>query len=272
MVDSDITSRNTIKAVLDLFCRTAAPDVIWSDGGSQFTSSRFQAFLKDWGVCHSISSPRYPQSNGKAESTIKSMKKLIKAAWRRRSIDQNVLSRSLLQYRNTPCRRDGKSPAQKLYGHPVQDSLPAHRRSFAPEWQRPINTEYTNYVLQKAESFYNQHAHPLPDLSPGTHVAVQNPVSKAWDIYGVVTTISPHRRYFIRTQSGRVLVRNRRFLRKRTAISIYAPVEPTQVSPDLQQSIQPPLSTDPNPNQLAPRRSGRKTRKPARLIEEDNWN
>ena len=31
---SDITSNNTIKPVLDLFCHTAAPDIIWSDGGS----------------------------------------------------------------------------------------------------------------------------------------------------------------------------------------------------------------------------------------------
>ena len=200
------------------------------------------------------------------------MKKLIKAAWRCRSVDQDILSRSLLQYRNTPCRRDGRSPAQKLYGHPVQDSLPAHRRSFAPEWQHPIDTEHANDVLQKAESFYDQHAHPLPELAPGAHVAVQNPTSKAWDIYGVVTAVSPHRRYFIRTQSGRVLVRNRRFLRKRTAISVHAPVEPTQVPPDPHQHSGPPSSTDPDPSLLAPRRSGRKRRKQARLIEDDTWN
>ena len=238
-MDSDIMSNNTIKVVLDLFCHTAAPDIIWSDGGSQFTSSRFQAFLKDWGVSHNISSPHYHHSNGKAESTIKSMKKLIKAAWRRRSVDQDILSRSLLQYRNTLCRRDGRSSAQMLYGHLVQDSLPMHRRSFAPEWQRPINTEHANDVLQKAESFYDQHAHTLSDLAPGTHVAVQNPASKAWDIYmyRVVSAVSPHRWYFIRTQSGKVLVRNRRFLHKRTAILVHTPVEPTQVPPDLQQHV-----------------------------------
>ena len=205
--------------------------------GLSFHLQQVSGFLEGLGSLPQHIKPHYPQSNGMAESTIKSMKKLVKAAWRSKSMDQDAQSRSLLQYRNTSCRRDGRSPAQKLYGHPVQDSLPAHRRSFAPEWQHPINTEHTNDVFQKAESFYNQHAHPLPDLAPGAHVAVQNPVSKAWDIFGAVTTISPHRRYFIRTQSGRVLVHNHRFLRKRTAISIHAPVEPAQVSPDLQQSI-----------------------------------
>ncbi len=268
---SDTTSSHTINVVRDLFCRTAAPDVVWSDGGPQFTSGKFNAFLQDWGVLHEVSSPRYPQSNGKAESTIKSMKQLIKAAWKRRSVDQNVLARSLLQYRNTPCRRDCLSPAQKLYGHPVQDSLPAHRRSFAPEWQRPVDTERAEEVLQKAKSFYDQHAHPLPDLAPGAHVAIQNPTSRVWDIYGMVTAVSPHRRYFIRTQSGQVLVRNRRFIRKRTALSVYAPAVPTAAFPIPLQPLEPPPAPDPAPSQVAPRRSGRGTHRPARLIEDDTW-
>lgn len=34
-----------------------------------------------WAFLESLSSPHYPQSNGKAESTIKSTKQLLKAAW-----------------------------------------------------------------------------------------------------------------------------------------------------------------------------------------------
>ena len=39
---------------------------------------------------------------------------------------------ALLQYRNTPTHKDG---LQKLYGHLVQDILPAHCCSFSDEWQ-----------------------------------------------------------------------------------------------------------------------------------------
>ena len=167
-----------------------------------------------------MSTPRYPQSNGKIEATVKSMKKLITAAWTGRSVNQDKLFRALLQYRNTPSRRDGQSPAQKLYGHPIQDTLPAHRRSFAPEWQRhSLDTEES---LKIAEEYYDQHAHKLPDLHVGSHVAIQNTSSKLWDIYGIITAIAPHRRYFVRTQSGNILVRNRRFLRKRIATSVHA--------------------------------------------------
>ena len=59
------------------------------------------------------------------------MKKLIQAAWTGSQVDEGSLARSLLQYRNTPSRRDNLSPAQKL----IQDTLPAHHRAFAQEWQ-----------------------------------------------------------------------------------------------------------------------------------------
>ena len=123
-----------------------------------------------------------------------------------------------------PLERMDSPPAQKLFGHPVQDTLPAHHRSFAPEWQRTNQEaqQQTNITLQSSANFYNTHAHFLPDINVGSHVAIQNPRSKLWDTYGVVTEISPHRRYYIKTQRGRVLVCNRHFLRRRVPASIPA--------------------------------------------------
>ena len=112
------------------------------------------------------------------------MKKLISAAWTGCSVNWDQLSRALLQYRNTPCRKDGLSPAQKLFGHPVQNTLPAHCGSFAPEWQRSSQEAdvATIYRSETSLATYDQHAHPLSDLQVGNHVAVQNPTSKMWDI------------------------------------------------------------------------------------------
>ncbi len=142
-------------------------------------------------MTHNVSSPHYPQSNGKAEATVKSMKKLISSAWTGRSVNWNFLSHSLLQYRNTPCRKDSLSPAQKLFGHPVQDTLPAHRRSFDPEWQKPTSgiEDTTSPTHTKMELAYNQHTHDLSEMHVGSHVALQNPISKLWDVYGVITAI-----------------------------------------------------------------------------------
>ena len=115
-----------ITTLLKAFCRTGAPDIVWSDQGPQFTSKPFQDFSKEWGFQHIMSSPMYPQSNGKAEATVKSMKILIKASWTCDALDERKLTRALLQYRNTPSQRDRLSPAQKLFGQPIQKYILCH--------------------------------------------------------------------------------------------------------------------------------------------------
>ena len=69
------TTTQVITALRQTFCRTAIPDIVWSDGGPQFTSIQFTQFAQQWGFLHKTSSLYHPQSNGKIESTVKSMKK-----------------------------------------------------------------------------------------------------------------------------------------------------------------------------------------------------
>ena len=89
------------------------------------------------GFLHKVSTPHYPQSNGKVEATVKSMKRIIRISWEGRSFNHDKFCQALLQYRNTPSRRDELlSLTQKLCGCPVQDILPAHHRSFSREWQQ----------------------------------------------------------------------------------------------------------------------------------------
>ena len=195
---TNTTTNHLIATLRSTFCRTAIPDILWSDGGPQFTSNVFHTFATQWGFTHQTSSPRYPQSNGKVEATVKSMKKIIAASWDYRHLNDNRLCRALLQYRNTPSRRDGFSPAQKLYGHPVQDTLPAHRCSFEPEWQCSAQEadQQATYTLQQSETFYNAHTHALTDIEIGSTVALQNQHTKLWNIYGKVVAIGPNRRYY----------------------------------------------------------------------------
>ena len=169
-------------------------------------------------------------------------------------LDKDRLVRALLQYRNTPSHWNGLSPAQKLFGKPIQDNLPAHHRAFAPQWQKASKEEdLTNDT--PAERYYNQHAHTLPDITTGTNVAIQNPTTKRWDIYGVVTTVGPYRRYHIKTSNSRILVRNRRYIRRRV------PVVPIT-------SNNPPDNVIPPDPPAHPRRSTRQSRWPIRYVEE----
>ncbi len=134
-----------------------------------------------------------------------------------------------------------------------------------------IQIKLSKLFPDKAESFYDQHAHPIPDLTPGAHVAIQNPVSRAWDVYGVVTAVDQHRRCFVQTESVRVLLRNRRFLRKRTALSVGASSTDTH-SDQHYDDFSPTSAVAMEP--VVPQRSqraGRGTRRQPRLIEDDTW-
>ena len=262
----DITAKSLISALRDYFARTAIPDVVFSDGGPQFTSQKFANFLLDWGVMHLMSSPGYPQSNGKAEATVKAMKKLIRRCTNHSGLDENLLARSLLQYRNTPNRKDRLSPAQKLYGHPIQDTLPVHRRAFDPKWQLKFNDFESRKTesLRKTQTHYNQHATPLPEISVGTRVAVQNRESKLFDIYGTVIFIdNKFRKYSIKTDNGGMLIRNRKFIRKRVPRSLL------MFDPDLRPKHV--YNADSSSGSSISRRPHRNVNPPRRLIEDENW-
>ena len=113
------------------------------------------------------------------------MKKIIRTSWNGRHLDEDKLCRALLQYRNTPSHKDGLSPAQKLYGRPVQDMPPAHRQSFSDEWQQSAKgaEKAATHSREKAETFYNANARNLPEIRIGSNVAIQDSETKLWDIY-----------------------------------------------------------------------------------------
>ncbi len=161
------------------------------------------------------------------------MKKLISASWKGRSLENIKLCKALLQYQNTPCGRDAKLPAQKLFGHPIQDKLPAHRRAFAPEWQKKakVTESKAEAKEQSVKERYDLHCKSMKDLDVGTKVAVWNAGSNLWDIYGTITEIGPFRRYRVKTQAGRLLVRNRMFLRRHHSMSAFPGSRNTETDP-----------------------------------------
>ena len=113
-LDKDTTATRITTVCTEIFSQTAVPDIVWTDGGPRFTSKVFQDFYTNGVEINRKSIPYYPQSNGKAEATVKAMKKILQAAWTGCFLDNTVLCGSLMQYRNTPSAKDGLSPAQKI--------------------------------------------------------------------------------------------------------------------------------------------------------------
>lgn len=211
----DTTARATIHCFRMFFRDLGVPKRLRTDGGPQFANHAFRAFLQKWGVVHDRSTPHYPQANGHAEAFVKQLKYLVMKTSPNGNIhDNDDFDRGLLELRNTP-RPDGRSPSQILFGHPLRSCLPAHRRSFAPEWQKLAeDCDKKHSILQQtATKCYDAHARPLPPLKVGTQVRVQNHVTKRWDMIAEIVGVGHRRDYTIKTPSGRVYWRNRRFLR-----------------------------------------------------------
>jgi hypothetical protein len=200
--DTKTLARNVIGHIRNFFSSVEAPVTFWYDNGPQFGAAEFQHFSR---ITSLTSSPYYAQSNGRAEAEIDSMKALIRGPWTPGAFNEEKFAKSIMLFRNAP-RSGGASPAQLIFNRPVRDCLPAHRRSFAPEWQKAAD------VLEKRArrskelqiAHYNKHTKPLAPFVVGNHVLIQHPISKLWCTPGVIVKVGHHRDYLMKTSAGRI--------------------------------------------------------------------
>ncbi|XP_019091135.1 PREDICTED: uncharacterized protein K02A2.6-like [Camelina sativa] len=101
----------------NIICRHGLPYEIVTDNGTQFTSMITRRFLSNWQIRLSTLTPRYPQGNGQAEATNKSIVDgLKKRLGRRKGAWADHLDGVLWSYRTTPRRSTGQSPFSLAYG------------------------------------------------------------------------------------------------------------------------------------------------------------
>ena len=185
-----------------------------SDNGPQFASAAFRSFLNRWGVIWAPSTPYFASSNGHAECNVKILKRLLtKIA--SPDIDSEEFIEGLIELRNTP-REDGRSPCQVVFGHNVRSRVPTHHSTFQQDWQKRAEEADArgSKISEKAREHYDKSAKELQPLKVGTKVRVQDAASKLWDKVGEIVGVGRHRDYHIKVPSGRVLWRNRRFIRR----------------------------------------------------------
>ena len=75
------TTTAVIKKLKEEFSRHGIPETVFTDNGPQFVCKEFREFSNEWEFEHLTSSPRYPQSNGKVENSVKTRKLLMKKAF-----------------------------------------------------------------------------------------------------------------------------------------------------------------------------------------------
>ena len=175
---SGISSRDVIKSVINWCVSLGIPQRLTSDGGPNVASAEFDRFCSDWGIIHEKSSPHFAQANGTAEAAVKSVKALVKRTPRNQHFDEN-LQKAILEHRNTP-KRDGLSPAQRVFGRPMRTHLPLTPMALKPIFQNAIRRADKKALELRAEAKrrYDIHARDLDPLHVGDIVRIQHQTSK----------------------------------------------------------------------------------------------
>ena len=248
-------SSGLIKRLREIFVIYGIADELWaSDGGPEFTAEETQQLLSNWGVHHRLSSVALAHSNGRAELGVKTCKRmLMDNTGPNGEINLDKFQRGMLQYRNTPDRDPGLSPpAQMIFERPIKDFIPILPGSYRPHntW---IETSRAREEAMRARNVRNaerptEHTVRLQPLKVGDRVFIQNQTGNLplrWDRTGLVIEVKQFDQYAVKVDgSGRVTLRNRKFLRKFDMIVVHH-------IPGTTRTIQ-PLKTLNNTENLSP--------------------
>ena len=173
----------------------------------------------------------FAHSNQWAELAVKSMKRLLRENFGSDGkLNSDKVQRAVMQYRNTPDRDTGRSPAQVIFGRQLRDFLPAPLSRYKPHprWlmlQEDREMALRQRALRNTESLKTG-TRQLAQLQVHDTVKIQNQIghkASRWDITGTIVEVKPYDQYLVRVHgSGRLTLGNRKFLKK---ISPYGAVD-----------------------------------------------
>lgn len=209
---SSQTSREVIGKLKCQMARHGISDTLRSDNGPQFSSQEFRKFSELYEFNHITSSPAYPQSNGKAENSVKTTGLIMLKALEAGS-DPYL---GLLDFRNTPTEGLGTSPAQRLFGRRTKTFLPTAGSLLNQTDADPDKTAQLLQARKDRQSFYyNNGSKALQPLEKGDVVRIQPTGTKKGQRWTQATVEGPAgiRSYQVTTEDRRACRRNRRHLR-----------------------------------------------------------
>lgn len=125
-IDRGTSTNALILKLKEMFCRFGVPNVIVSDNDVKISSNEFHTFCKVNGIEY-LNSPIYhPASNGQAENSVKTCKKMIKCILANTTCKKGILEKLqdfLFSYRNTVHCATGVTPAMLMLGRNLRCKL-----------------------------------------------------------------------------------------------------------------------------------------------------
>ena len=229
-----ITSTDVITVMKDIFSRHGIPGELVSDNGTQYKSHLFRKFITASGIHHITLSPRYPESNGLAEATVKMTKAMI----RKQVETKQDITEGLLIIQNTPLQC-GYSPAQYLMGRRLRDNLLC-----MPPWNSVTPKRDLTKERYVQERHFNNSTAKIPSskFKEGQHVCIQHHITKQWSTDGIVLHEVAPRLYEIQITDGTILRRNTKDIRK--VYSLTSSVEPEYNGEDVAEDLKYSIDSD----------------------------
>lgn len=265
------TATQVIEKMKRMFMTHGIPHTLITDNGPPFNSAAFGEFASNFNFGHVTMSPYHSQTNGLAERSIQTLKRLMIKCRETKS----DFTLAMLNLRNTPTSSAG-SPAQRLYGRRTRTLLPTALSKLRPDLIDPnVVTAHRTGQRITAKEIYDKQATDLTPLKIGDPIRMRR--DKSWipaKIIKLPTQQDP-RSYVVETEQGTQFRRNRRDILK-TLKDDFAYTENDddldvgQPTPNLPDPFPHPLPIpmpDPNPPDPNPpiRRSGRARRENVRL-------
>jgi transposase InsO family protein len=177
------------------FARHGLPLEVVSDN-NPFNAAEFRHFAAAYDFKHTTSSPHYPQSNGRAEAAVKTIKSLFEKAM----ADREDPHLALLAWRNTPAEQLGLSPNQVLFGRRTRTHLPMTDALMSGTYDGTAR-EALSAAKQRQAAYYDRGARVRPTLAVGDTVRTRWNNNDEWE-KAEVTRVLPHRSYLLRFENG----------------------------------------------------------------------
>ena len=200
------TAGAVISKLKKIFARHGVPERIFTDNGPPFDSYETQEFAKEFNFQIITSSPKYPQSNGKAENAVKIVKNMLKRT--------KEINTALMEYHATPITALGKSPAELLFGRKIRTKLPIKDEQLNPRDMEGIK-EKMLINKQRQKFYYDRNAGPeKQELKQGDKVMIRFDDKSKWRKGEIREKVNP-RSYEAEDENGWILRRNRKHLHKK---------------------------------------------------------
>jgi len=145
----NITAKDVIKFLINVFARHGVPQVITTDNGVQFTADMTKIFLDLYDVYVKFTSTYHPESNGLTENRDKEIGKMLRLLSKKHREWDEVLPSALWALRTTKNSVTNHSSFELVYGREDQQPF-----DIAARPTKGVNKTSDEILLEKFVNHY----------------------------------------------------------------------------------------------------------------------